>query len=135
MDLGGVTRQMAVGTYFWRGPSGNTWWDPWCAVTPAEPVPVHSPFVGRFRLLPGAPPTDVRMRVFPVLDAEGSAVVNGLRCWQWPEQEEPVYELPLVREQDVQLVRRPGLYVVEIWVWWQDTYGDVAYGLLVEVQP
>lgn len=131
----GVGEQISgVGTHCWR-PSGICG-DMWGVPTVGEPLRVRSPFVGRLELQPVEAVTYYRMTVFEGEPMDGLAAPGGRQSWQ-PKHRDALdlfYELLPLRDQDVQLARAPGLYVLSVSVAWE-ALGDVNYGFLVEVLP
>jgi hypothetical protein len=131
----GVGQQVSsVGTYCWR-PAGVCR-DLFCTPTLGEPLRLRSPFVGRLELVPSEAPTVYRLEVVRADELEAESGPGGQRCWRWSGSGTRAahYDLLPLREQDLQLAREPGLYVLSLFVVWEEL-GDASYGFLIEVLP
>ena len=100
--------------------------------TSPDPLPATIPLTAQLRLPLAEPPTHLQLHVLPVSQTDAiDSDVRGYRWWN--HQETPVTELPLEREQAIDLDLRPGLYVLGVSAWW-DQAGDVTYGFFLKVE-
>jgi hypothetical protein len=118
--------------------------DTFSIITPTEPLLTGSPFKAYFRFTIKEPPDEAGFMAIRVTDDdELKAVANGSnRAWRLtPEhfQQQQVngtyskmYKLPAEPESDINLSLLPGLYVLNVFVKWEEK-GDVSYGFLVKV--
>jgi hypothetical protein len=128
LEIDGADHRLPYGTFCWNGLCEDCDGVP----TQLEPLRVHSPFVARLRLPPASPPTGLAFYVRPVRQGDEIGVTAETRWWQ-VDRDDPFIRLDLVREQDFQIARGPGWYVLDFFGWWAEPRGDVNYGFLVEV--
>jgi hypothetical protein len=105
--------------------------DYWCVPTPKDALEVDSPFVSRLSFEQSGPPDTLHVTVAPAVPH--NRFLPDRPCWTIA-YDVASYDLPLQREQDIQLGRIPGQYVLSVWASWEGI-GDVNYGFLVEVMP
>ena len=77
-----------------------------------------------------------QLYVFAVEPSDALDELGERRYWRagTRAETERVYDLLPLREQDLQLARPPGLYVIGLFVAWEEL-GDASYGFLIEVLP
>jgi hypothetical protein len=123
-----------IGTYCWptEGEAAALCVDKIGVPTPQEPLEVQSPLVLGLTLPLEGDPDVLSLSVAQVSEGdELDASADGWRWWAYTPGEE--YATSLEQQQDVELTLEPGLYVLRVFVQWQDV-GDVAYGFLLNVQ-
>lgn len=102
-------------------------------ITPAEPLLTRSPFTAHLTLPLQESPEELRFSTTRVTDDdELREAVNDVRAWRFEGNSGDWNKLPSVRESDMNLSLEPGLYVLNIFVKWEEK-GDVSYGFLVQV--
>lgn len=101
--------------------------------TQADPLPLPRSFVARLLHAPAQQPVVHRLSILRATDLAEVGDWDGLRWWDFAFVERD-YDLLLQREQDIQVSREPGLYVLQVYVVWENL-GDVNYGFLVELLP
>lgn len=101
--------------------------------TQADPLRLPRAFVARLLHAPAQQPVVHRLSILRAADLAEVGDWDGLRWWDFAFVERD-YDLLLQREQDIQVSREPGLYVLQIYIVWEDL-GDVNYGFLVELLP
>jgi len=126
----GVMYWSGIGTFCWR--PGGFCVDYDGIVTPLARLRSRSPFVAHLLIQPPEGPKTLTMTVYKVVPEEEEVTPIG-RIWRPTERTNP-YELLPQREQDIQIARRPGLYVIEVFTTWP-TLGDADYGFLLEIVP
>ena len=78
-------------------------------------------------------PFELQFNVIRVTEQDAlPSRARGYRWWPWKEGRN--VNLPLERQQQVELTLEPGLYVLHVSAWWHKQ-GDASYGFLVQVQP
>ncbi len=132
--MAGESQEAGIGTYCWDGYCVD-YWGGWIA--PSQPMRLRSPFRGTLTIEVDPVPTGLYLSVHRFDGHVGRPLGDG-RFSFWPSEQSrklgPTYLLPLAKEQVVQLSRPPGLYVIDLSVFWKDV-GDAAYAFLVEVMP
>jgi len=101
--------------------------------TPAEPLVTRSPFTAHLTLPLQEPPEELGFSAIRVTDDDEllNRAVNDFRAWSYGLQGMKIH-VPLERESDINLSLEPGLYVLKVFVKWEDI-GSVTYGFLVQV--
>jgi len=98
--------------------------------TPAEPLLTRSPFIAHLLLPLQEPPEELGFSAIRVTDED--ALNEGVKgVWRDGLQGMEI-QVPLERESDINLSLEPGLYVLKVFVKWEEK-GDVFYGFLVQV--
>lgn len=137
LTIAGREQVSGIGTYCWNG-SAETAAVSICAdmvgiPTAGGPLAAVSPFTAAFQLEPQETPRELLLTVIPVtVEDEMETWADGSRSWPYRPGDQ--YTLPLERRPSIELSLEPGLYVLNLQVWW-DAWGDASYGFLVEVQP
>ncbi|HEX6305359.1 MAG TPA: hypothetical protein VFZ76_14290 [Anaerolineales bacterium] len=121
-----------VGTYCWPQPQGPALCaDAMGIPTAQEPLSIDAPFTANFEIPVNRGPTVVRLTVIPVgPESEMSMQAGGYRWWQPQPGESMDLQAENLPEADLDL--EPGLYVLNLFVSWQN-FGDASYGFLVQV--
>ncbi len=102
-------------------------------ITPAEPLLTRSPFTAHLRMPLPEPPEELGFSVTRVTDDdELKELANDVRMWRFNGSEGSWHKLPSKPEPDINLSLEPGLYVLNVFVRWEEK-GDVSYGFLVKV--
>lgn len=128
LEIDGNQQSAGIGDSCWKGLCADTF----DKITPTEPLHVKSPFTA-YLSLPLQPPNKASFIVTQVTDDnELYANGNSARVWRFEWTEGDWHNLPLERESDINLSLEPGLYVLSVFVKWQEQ-GDVFYGFLVQV--
>jgi len=132
LEVDGIEQEAGIGTYCWPEAGCVDYFTG--MIAPADPLRTDSPLVGSLTFPPDEAPTHIRLRTYRYDDQRGRPTYDDWAFWPYEDGVAvgPNYELPLLREQPLQLVREPGLYVVRVGVWYEDA--DVFYGFLVEVE-
>jgi hypothetical protein len=132
MTIGEKEQVAGVGTYCWPQAQGPAM----CAdalgiPTAQEAISVSSPFTAHFEIPVNRGPAAVQLTVIPVgPESEMAMQAAGYRWWE----PRPGESFDLVAENlpAAGLDLEPGLYVLSLFVSWQD-FGDASYGFLVQV--
>ena len=102
-------------------------------ITPEEPLVTLSPFTAHLTLPLQESPEELGFSATRVTDDdELKEAVNNVRAWRFEGNIGDWHNLPLEREPDINLSLEPGLYVLNVFVKWEEK-GDVSYGFLVQV--
>ena len=107
--------------------------DTFSIATPAEPLLTRSPFTAHLRLPLQEPPEELGFSAIRVTDDDAllNEAANDFRAWRYGLQGMRIH-VPLEHESDINLSLEPGLYVLKVFVKWEEK-GDVSYGFLVQV--
>ena len=136
LTINGQAQTSAIGTYCWRdldsaGTGVGLCVDMIGIMTPAEPLFVPAgPFLAEFSLPLDEPPTSAALWVYPAAAAFSPISGTDTLAWQ-PALTDPA-AVPLEFNPSVSLDLADGVYVIALFVQWQDV-GDVMYGFLVQV--
>jgi len=131
LRIGGAEQRAGIGTF--------CWWPFGCVdyagiVTGAESMRVRSPFKARLGLEAAEPIREMELQVFGVQPQDGRTIDGGRRMWRPRGDIRLTFEPALQREQTVDMTLDPGLYVVNLGVYWGGRGGDAQYGFLIEVE-
>ncbi len=93
----------------------------------------RSPFTAHLTLPLQESPEELRFSATRVTDDdELKEAVNDVRAWRFEGNHGDWNKLLSVRESDMNISLEPGLYVLNVFVKWEEK-GDVFYGFLVQV--
>ena len=130
LEIDGNEQIAGIGDSCWKGEECA---DTFSIITPAEPLLTRSPFTAHLHLPLQEPPEELGFSAIRVTDDDAlrNEAVNDFRAWRYGLQGMNI-QVPLERESDINLSLEPGLYVLNVFVKWEDK-GDVFYGFLVQV--
>jgi hypothetical protein len=130
LEIDGNEQIAGIGDSCWKGEECA---DTFSIITPAEPLLTRSPFTAHLRLPLQESPEELGFSAIRVTDDDAlrNEAVNDFRAWRYGLQGMNI-QVPLERESDINLSLEPGLYVLNVFVKWEDK-GDVFYGFLVQV--
>ncbi|KAF5422749.1 MAG: hypothetical protein C5S44_04275 [Candidatus Methanocomedens sp.] len=130
LEIDGNEQIAGIGDSCWKGEECA---DTFSIITPAEPLLTRSPFTAHLRLPLQESPEELGFSAIRVTDDDAlrNEAVNDFRAWRYGLQGMNI-QVPLERESDINLSLEPGLYVLKVFVKWEEK-GDVSYGFLVQV--
>jgi hypothetical protein len=134
LSVGDQQQSAGIGTYCWPDPAAGL---AVCAdtigiPTAQDPLIAESPLSANLILPVEESPDILTLTVLPVTqDDELDLTVTEWRWWEYSQGEG--YSLSLDSQQEIELELEPGLYVLSVFVQWEDL-GDVMYGFLVDVR-
>ncbi|MBW6518837.1 MAG: hypothetical protein K0A89_10095 [ANME-2 cluster archaeon] len=135
LKINGNEQTSGIGSYCWKveNETYSICGDTIGIITPAEPLFTMSPFTAHLILPLQEPLEELGFSVTRVTDEdELREAVNETRAWRLQGKWGDSNMLPLEREPEINLSLEPGLYVLNIFVEWEEI-GDVSYGFLVQV--
>ena len=130
LEIDGNEQIAGIGDSCWKGEECA---DTFSIITPAEPLLTRSPFTAHLHLPLQKSPEELGFSAIRVTDDDAlrNEAVNDFRAWRYGLQGMNI-QVPLERESDINLSLEPGLYVLNVFVKWEEK-GDVSYGFLVQV--
>ncbi len=135
LQIGEAELESGIGSYCWvdQAVGVGICNDKIGIPTLPEPIQVSGSFTARF-INPLTEAPDILILSSMPVDAEDkmSTEIDGLH-W-WPPVPSDQFEFPLTSPHQIEMLLEPGLYVLTVFVQWQE-FGDVSYGFLVNVSP
>jgi len=135
LEINGNEQTSGIGSYCWKveNETYSLCADTIGIITPAKPLLTRSPFTAHLTLPLQEPPEELGFSATRVTDEdELREAVNDVRAWRFEGNKGNWYKLPSEREPEINLSLEPGLYVLNVFVKWEEK-GDVSYGFLVQV--
>lgn len=132
LEVAGRTQTAGIGTYCWTEAERSLCADMAGIPTMPDPLVASAPLQAQLRLPLAVRPSALQLQIVPV--SAGNAVpigARGYRWWMFQDSERRV--LPLETEQTLDLNLEAGVYVLGVFVRWEQS-GDVTYGFLLKVE-
>jgi len=137
LTIEGRAYESAIGTTSWRvimpdGRTGEVIGDAFAIITPAEPITAASPFTVKLELPLPFPPARLIYDLTAFAE-DGKEPGSTADISRWQPQAAEQFSLPLLSRQELTLAPASGLYVLHIFVEWEDL-GYVSCGFLLKVE-
>jgi len=114
------------------GTTGEVIGDAFAVITAAEPIVTTSPFTAILVLPIPVPPARLIYDLAPVSE-DNKQPGSTAEYSRWQPQPEAQFPLPLLSRQAFNVATAPGLYVLSLFVEWEQL-GSANHGFLIQIK-